>query len=162
MNLREDKHWSYGAGSFMSSARGQRPFIAYAPVQTDKTKESLVEMNKELREVLKDRAITADELRMAQDNRVLRLPGSRETSGAVLSRILDLVQYELPEDYYDTYAGKVRALTARDMATAAERLLHPDKLVWVVVGDREKIEKGIRELNIAEVHLVDADGNQVN
>jgi zinc protease len=162
MNLREDKHWSYGAGSFMRAARGQRPFITYAPVQTDKTKESLAEMNKELREVLKDRAITADELLMVQNNLVLRLPGSRETSGAVLSRILDVVQYGLPEDYYDTYASKVRALTTRDMATAAERLLHPDKLVWVVVGDREKIEKGIRDLNVAEVHLIDADGNPVN
>src|SRR5205085_11589677 len=44
MNLREDKHWSYGAFSFMPNARAQRIFISYAPVQTDKTKESLVEM----------------------------------------------------------------------------------------------------------------------
>ncbi|HET8546898.1 MAG TPA: pitrilysin family protein [Bryobacteraceae bacterium] len=161
MNLREDKHWSYGATSLLYPGRGQRPFLALAPVQTDKTRESLVEMNKELREVLKTRAVTAEELAMAQDNRVLRLPGSRETNAAVLNRILDLVQYNLPEDYYDTYAAKVRALTTRDMATAAERLLQPDKLVWVVVGDREKIEKGIRELDVAEVHLIDADGNIV-
>src|SRR5439155_14713252 len=47
MNLREDKHWSYGARTLLWSARAQRPFIALAPVQTDKTKESLTEMNKE-------------------------------------------------------------------------------------------------------------------
>jgi zinc protease len=162
MNLREDKHWSYGAYSFMRAARGQRPFIAYAAVQTDKTKESVSEMNREFREILKGRGIDSDELAMAQNNLVLSLPGSRETGDAVLTQILDVVQYGLPEDYYDTYAGKVRALTTGDMATAAERLLHPDKLVWVIVGDRAKIEKGIRELNVADVHLIDADGNPVN
>ena len=38
MNLREDKHWSYGASSFFWDARGQRPFVVFAPVQTDETK----------------------------------------------------------------------------------------------------------------------------
>src|SRR5207244_1897647 len=45
MNLREGKHWSYGVHSILASARGQRPFIVIAPVQTDKTKESVVEIN---------------------------------------------------------------------------------------------------------------------
>jgi len=58
MNLREDKHWSYGAFTFLWSAQGQRPFIAYAPVQTDKTKESLIELNKELRSILDKQPIT--------------------------------------------------------------------------------------------------------
>jgi zinc protease len=47
------------------------------------------------------------------------------------------------------------------MATAAERLIRPDKLVWVVVGDRSKIEKGIRELGLGEVHLIDSEGNPI-
>jgi hypothetical protein len=57
LNLREDKHWSYGAGSFAFDARGQRPWIVYAPVQTDKTRESLAEMAKELREVAAGRPV---------------------------------------------------------------------------------------------------------
>ena len=52
MNLREDKHWSYGAGSFAFDARGQRPWLMYAPVQTDKTKESVQELLKEMRGVV--------------------------------------------------------------------------------------------------------------
>ena len=161
LNLREDKHWSYGAGSFLMNARGQRPFIVFAPVQTDKTKESLAEMQRELQDVLRSRPVTTDELAMARDNQILSLPGSRETTGGVLGNILELVQYDLPDDYFDTFASKVRALTTKDMTTAAERLMHPDKLVWVVVGDRAKVESGIRELNIGEVHLIDADGNPI-
>src|SRR6202007_2503367 len=79
MNLREDKHWSYGARSLLWPARGQRPFIAFAPVQRDKTKESIAEMNKELHAILGDRLLTAEELAKIQSNETLRLPGSRET-----------------------------------------------------------------------------------
>jgi zinc protease len=79
MNLREDKHWSYGASSRLISARGQRPFVVIAPVQTDKTKESLAEINKELRGILGDKPPTAEELAKVQANETLSLPGSRET-----------------------------------------------------------------------------------
>src|SRR5713226_16370 len=68
MNLREDKHWSYGARTLLWAARAQRPFLSLAPVQTDKTKESLVEMNKEFRGILGARPLTADELARIQAN----------------------------------------------------------------------------------------------
>ena len=66
MNLREDKHWSYGAHTILVGARGQRPFLAYAPVQTDKTKESMIEIAKELRGILGEKPVTADELSKVQ------------------------------------------------------------------------------------------------
>ena len=158
MNLREDKHWSYGAGSFVIGTAAQRPFLAFAPVQTDKTKESVVEMRKELGQVVRDKPLTVEELAMAQDNRTLTLAGSRETAGQVLQSLLDIIQYDLPDDYYDTYAGKVRALTAQDMRTAAEKLIHPDNLVWVVIGDREKIEAGLKDLKIGDVKVINPEG----
>ena len=161
MNLREDKHWSYGAFSLLPEARGQRMFIAFAPVQTDKTKESLVEMNKELHDIVKDRVVTADELAMAKGNLTLALPGSWETNNALSTAIIEMVQFNLPADYYDTYAGKVRAMTLSDMNSAAQEVVRGNNLVWVVVGDRSKIESGIRDLNLGEMHLVDADGNPV-
>ena len=75
MDLREDKHWSYGVQSLLWGARGQRPFLAVAPVQTDKTKESLEEMNKVFRGILGDHPVTADELSKIQANETLSLPG---------------------------------------------------------------------------------------
>jgi zinc protease len=162
MNLRENKHWSYGAGSFIPGARGQRLFLIYAPVQTDKTKESVVEVTNELRGIVKDHVITADEVAMAKNNLTLALPGLWETNGAVAGAIGQLVQYNLQPDYYSTYAGKVKALTINELNSAAVQVVRPDNLVWVVVGDRDKIEKGIRELNIGEVRIIDADGNPVS
>ncbi|PYT53341.1 MAG: peptidase M16 [Acidobacteria bacterium] len=158
MNLREDKHWSYGARSLLWGARAQRPFIAFAPVQTDKTKESLAEMNKEFRGILSDHPLSADELAKIQANETLSLPGSRETEDSVGRSIIDLVQFGLPDDYYETYAGKVRALKTSDVEDAAKTVVHPDNLIWVIVGDRAKIEAGVKELGLGETRFLSPDG----
>ncbi len=161
MNLREDKHWAYGAGTVLVAARGQGPFVAYAPVQTDKTKESMIEMNKELHGILGKQPITADELTTAQKEETLALPGSWETIGAVSSSIGEIVDFGLPDDYYTTYPSKVHALGIKDLEMAAQKVVHPDQLVWVVVGDRSKIEAGLRDLGWGEVKLLNADGEQI-
>ncbi len=157
-NLREDKHWSYGTSTLLWAARAQRPWITIAPVQTDKTKESLAELNKELRGVLGDHPFSETELAAIQASETLSLPGSRETQGAVGESINELVQFGLPDDYYETMAGKIRALKTTDLANAAKTTVHPDNLIWVVVGDRSKIEAGVKELNLGEMKLLDADG----
>jgi len=158
MNLREDKHWSYGVRTVLRDARSQRPFYAVAPVQTDKTKESLEEMNKEFRGIIGDHPVSGDELAKIQANETLKLPGSRETLDALGQSIVDLVQFGLPDDYYDTYAGKVRALKISDVNDAAKEVVRADNLIWIVVGDRAKIEAGVRQLNLGEFRLMDTDG----
>ncbi|MBZ5696553.1 MAG: insulinase family protein [Acidobacteriia bacterium] len=159
MNIREDKHWSYGASSFVVEASGQRPFVVFTSVQSDKTKETLAEIAKEVRGPIGARPLTAVELAQAQSGLTLALPGSWETARAVGGSIAELVRFGLPDDYFATYAKKVRALGVADEATAAAKLLHPDNMVWVVVGDRSKIEGPIRELGWGDLKLLDADGN---
>jgi zinc protease len=162
MNLREEKHWSYGASTFFRDARGQRPFVAYAPVQTDKTKEAIVEVDKELRGITKERPIQPDELSRAQASLTLTLPGSWETMGALAGAISDIVTFGLDDRYYDTFAEKVRSQTVQSLTAAAATVVHPDRLVWVVVGDRAKIEPGLRELKLGEIRLIDTDGRPVS
>jgi zinc protease len=161
MNLREEKHWSYGARTAFDFARGDSGWMTRAPVQTDKTKESLIEINKELRDWFGARPISQDELNKDKDNRTLRLAGSRETMAEVGDAIENIVQYGLPDNYYTTYASKVRALSINDLTAAGKSFLNPDRLVWVVVGDLAKVEAGIRELNLGTAHVVDADGNPI-
>jgi len=160
MNLREDKHWSYGSSTFFLDARNQRPWVAYAPVQTDKTKESLQEVINELRGITTQRPITAEELAQSQNGMILSLPGLWETNGAVAGSVGEIVRFGLPQDHFIRYPNEVRALSLADVRGATD-VLHPDNLVWVVVGDREKIEAGIRSLNLGEVRVIDADGNPV-
>jgi zinc protease len=159
MNLREDKHWAYGAYSFIVSARGQRPFIVYAPVQTDKTADSMQELQKELQAVVTERPPSADELERAKSLRTRTLPGDWETDDAVQGSIISQVSFQLPADYWDTYSDKVQNLTLADLAQAAKEVVHPGQLVWVVVGDLAKIEPAIRKLKLGDIHYIDADGN---
>ena len=161
MNLREDKHWAYGAYTFFRDARGQRPFVAYAPVQTDKTKEAVMELDKELRGIVKDRPIEAGELSRAQASLTLTLPGSWETMAALSGAIVDIVSFGLDDRYYDTFAEEVRGQTIQSLTQVAAEVVHPDRLVWVIVGDRSKIEAGIRELKLGDIRLINSDGKPV-
>ena len=159
MNLREDKGWSYGARTSLLDARGQRPFIVRAPVQTDRTQESMAEIVKELKGIIAGRPPTEEEFVKIRENRILRLPGSWETISEVGDSLEDLIRFGLPDDYYETYPRKLRNLKLAEVSLAARRLISVDQLLWVVVGDLSKIEQGIRELNLGQIHRVDADGN---
>ncbi len=161
MNLREDKGWAYGAFAFLWDAKGQRPFIAYAPVQTDKTAPSMAEIEKELNGILGEIEITEDEIEFAKDSATLTLAGQWETSGDVLGALYEQYAFDLPENYHDTYASTIRDLTAEEIEAAAQEVVKPDKLAWVVVGDRTKIEDEIRALDYGEITILDPDGNPV-
>jgi zinc protease len=164
MNLREDKHWSYGARSIIFDAAGQRPFFVYASVQTDKTKESIAEIQKELIGIRSGGQLppTGDELARIKDKKTLTLPGRWETNRAVMADIVEMVRFGLPEQHWDTFAGEVRALTLDDVRGQADRVLQPDHMVWVVVGDRAQVEERVRELGLGEIRHIDADGNPTN
>jgi zinc protease len=162
MNLREDKHWSYGVFSTLPQARGQRPYLSVSAVQTDKTQESLAELVKEYGDVTGSRPIAAGELQDAQKNATLGLAGSFETVQQLAGAYSNILQYNLPEDYYNTYTQKALALTPDQANAIAKRFIQPDHLIWVVVGDMSKVEAGVRSLKLGEVKKIDADGNPVN
>ena len=158
LNLREDKGWSYGARSTIVGAKGQRPFLVYAPVQTDKTKESMLEIQNELNGIIGDQPASESEVLRAKDKKTLTLPGRWETGAAVAGSLASMVRFGLPDDYWNQYADEVRGLSVSDV-NAASSVVRPDNLVWVVVGDREKIEAGVRDLNLGPIQLIDSDGN---
>jgi zinc protease len=162
MNLRENKHWSYGAFSFPIDARGQRMWMVMAPVQTDKTKESLQEVVKELRSAVNDRPLTTAEISDAKDRQIKTLAGRWETGRSVSGALGEIVTYGLPDDYYTTYGARVRGATEAQVNAAARKFVPPDRFVWVVIGDRAKIESGIKELNLGDIVQLDADGRPKN
>ena len=163
LNLREDKGWSYGARAILLDAAGQRPYYAFAPVQTDRTAESMAEIDKEIRGIRSggSRPATADELAKVTDQNTLTLPGRWETNGAVMASLIEMARFDLPDDYWDTFADAVRGVGLSDVSAEADRVLQPDNLVWIVVGDRGRIEEKIRGLGLGEMRFLDADGNPV-
>ena len=144
MNLREDKRWAYGASSFLQDAIGQRPFMTYASVQTDKTAESAAEILKEARAVIGDKPLTDAEIAQIKTQRVRALPGSFETTGAVLSVLSANALYDRPDDYVQTAKARIEGLKDADVEAAAREVIRPDTFTWVIVGDLTKIEKPVR------------------
>lgn len=160
MNIREDKHWSYGAGSYIQQTAGQQPFFVSTNVQTDKTKESIQEIQRELNEYVGSKPATSEEISKNQNNMLLQIPGTYETGRAVLNTISKMVSNNLKDSYPEDYAKSLKAVKAADVQQAAKQIIKPGQLTWVIVGDKEKVLEPIKSLGI-EVIQIDADGNLV-
>ncbi|MFT7525215.1 MAG: zinc protease [Arenicella sp.] len=162
MNLREDKGWSYGARSRIQNTQSQRPFIVRAPVQSDKTAESMSEIYKELSSLTSSQPAKPEELARSLDKRTLTLPGRWETASSVEGDIASMVKYNLKDDYWDKYVKELRDITLEQVNNSAKTYITPNNMVWLVVGDRSQIEQNIRNLNIGKVVLIDEEGKRVD
>ncbi|MEQ8955481.1 MAG: pitrilysin family protein, partial [Gammaproteobacteria bacterium] len=140
MNLREDKGWAYGARASSSSAVGQRPLIYYAPVQIDKTVDSLKELIREANDYLGDNPATLEELNRSKDGILRSLPGRYETNGSVAGTLQDILKFDRPLDYVDIYQREMEALSLDEVQQAANDYLMPNRTVWLIVGDLSEIE----------------------
>ena len=157
MNLREDKGYTYGAFANFPNRRGTGPFIASAQVETPNTKESVVEFIKELREITTTRPVTETELTDSKNNLIKGFPSGFESIGAVAGGMGAMVTYGLPQDEWQTYVSRVNAVDLAAANRAATSHINPDALLIVIVGDRAKIEEGIKSLNLGNVAFVTAE-----
>jgi len=161
MNLREDKGWSYGAYSFLRGAEGPRPFLISAPVQTDKTAASIKELQTELAAFLSNRPATQEEVQRMIANNVRSLPGSYETAGSVLGSLASSGLLGRPFDYPARLKPLYESMTPTAIKEAAAQTIYPQSLIWLIVGDLNKIEAEVRALNIGSVEVRDIDGKLV-
>jgi zinc protease len=161
-NLRVDKHWSYGARTLLQSARGQRPWLVYAPVQTDKTADSIAELVGEFERFLSIDPASEEERNREVRNNANSLPGQYESADAVMTALQANERFGWPDDFVATLKAQYEAVDLDKIQAAAEQVIHPGKLTWVIVGDRGEIEESLRALNIGPIAIMDADGNMVD
>ena len=161
-NLRLDKHWSYGVQGALTNVRGQRAFVIQAPVQTNRTRESMLELAKEIKDIAGARPIAGEEYKSIMRNMTSRMAGRFETLNALENAALQSVNLNLADDYWSKYAGNIRMLGEQQLAAAAPKYIKPEQVVWVVIGDVKKIEPAIRELNWGEIVRLDSDGKPLN
>ena len=161
-NLREEKGYTYGAFSFFSTNKYPGSFAAYAPVQSQYTKETVVEMEKELRGICNQKPLTSEELQRSKDYLVKGYSQKFQSFDQIAGQIATLVTYDLPEDNLQRYVPSITAVDANATAEVAKKYIHPDALLYVIVGDAAKIEPGLRELNIGEISYLDSEGNPIS
>jgi zinc protease len=156
MNLREDKHWAYGAGTEWHRLKGPQLYIAQSSVQTDKAAEAMAEIRRELADIAGSRPVTAQELARVQRFDILGLGRRTASSGALSGAIQMMVTEGISEEYWNSYERRARAVTLTDIQAAAQTMIHPDRTIWVVVGDLERIESAVRALDFGPVQVIDA------
>ncbi|XOV80542.1 MAG: M16 family metallopeptidase [Aestuariibacter sp.] len=153
MNLREDKGWAYGAYTFYRDAKGQKPWMIYAPVQTDKTTESVLEIIKEINAYRSDNPATEEELALTVQSEIRSLPGLYETNDSVIDSLIESLTFDRPVDYPTQLQTMYRDVAVEDLREVAKQEMVLDEMIWVIVGDVEKIKAGIE--SIGEVKLLD-------
>ncbi|MCB2089237.1 MAG: insulinase family protein, partial [Sphingomonadaceae bacterium] len=148
MNLRETKGWSYGVRSILTTPLNNASLMLYAPVQADRTGDSMVELLKDMGAYTGEQGVTGEELTRMINGNVRELPGQFETSRDVLGGVRNIVTYERPDDYYEALASKYEGLTAEEINAKAREVLKSDDLVWVVVGDAESVRPQLDQLGL--------------
>ncbi|ARS27784.1 M16 family metallopeptidase [Sphingomonas sp. KC8] len=153
MDLREDKGWAYGAFTTASLVRDTMPFYLIAPVQTDRTGDSIAAAIGDVKAFLTTKGVDAEERERTINNQIRSLPGSFETSGDLLGGLMTIDTFGRPDDYYTRLADRYRAITAADMDKAARAAIRPDDLIWVVVGDAAKVRPQLEKLKSQGINL---------
>jgi predicted Zn-dependent peptidase len=155
-NLRETKGYTYGASSGFSMRRTPGPFTASAEIVAAKTDSALIEFMKELR-AIRD-TIPKDELEKTKRYLQLQLPGRFETTGGIAGQLSQLVTYDVPLSFYNSYTQGIASVTQADVQRVAQKYIDPDKLAIVIVGDRKSIEPTLKATKVGDVIVVDITG----
>lgn len=160
LNLREAHAYTYGGYSSLSLRHGPGPFVAGGAIFADKTVDAIKEVLGEI-DRIRAQAVSDDELADAKEYLRLGLPGRFETVAAVVGALSEIAIYGLPLDEYATRQQRIDAIKADDVKRVATTLLHPEQLRIIVVGDRAKLEEGLKALGLGAVEARDPYGDVV-
>ncbi len=164
LNLREDKHWSYGYRSNVIESRGQQLWLASGNVQIDKTGPALQEIRRELLQFTgtgKDaKPVAADELDKVREQRIRQLPGAYETNANLLQALSKVVQLQRPDDYLAAERTRLQRLQL-DKLQQQSAALDPGAAIWLAVGDKRQILPQLQQLQWGDIVELNKDGEPV-
>ena len=161
LNLRENKAYSYGVSSNFNLMRAAGNWSAAGGVQTDKTAESIVEFDKELKDLAGARPISADELAVAKQRRVRGYAQQFESLDRITGEIANLWVWGLPTSELQREYDATNAVTIEQIAAASKKYVQPGQASLLLVGDRSKIEAKVKALNLGEIVVLDTEGKPV-
>lgn len=147
-DIRETRGWSYGLGGGVNLREHQTPYLVQAPVQANRTGESIAVLIDLYRAFLSDRGVTAFERDRVIKGNIGQLPGSFETSANVLNALRSNALYGRPDNYWETLGPRYEAMTAEAMDAEARRALGRADFVWVVVGDAATVRPQLEALGL--------------
>ncbi len=160
MNLRQDKGYSYGYMSTIDWNLASSMLVAGGGVQTAVTKETVIETLKEFNDIVGDRPIDQTEFTDAVQGILRSMPAQFETNSRIVSQLIRMVAYDLPNDYMARLPDSIARVNLEDARRAASELLDVDHLNIVIAGDASAVEPGLRELDLPIVRI-DYEGREL-
>jgi zinc protease len=148
MDLREDKSWTYGVQSIVRQPVGQRSLIVLAPVQTDRTGDSITALLADMKELASTKPVTPAEVQRTTDGNIRALPGKVQTNGQVMGEVMSNLRLGRPDDYEATLPALYRKIDAAALDSAIRAQFIPSDLVFVVVGDRKQVEPQLAKVGL--------------
>ncbi|MEO8741283.1 MAG: pitrilysin family protein [Casimicrobiaceae bacterium] len=152
LNLREDKGYTYGAGSRFDFGRNIGTFAVSTAVRSDVSAQAITEIEGELKRA-GSAPFAAPELAKARGALTDSLPGRFETNGATTSSFADLFAYGLSLDYYQRLPAQFSAVNATMAEPLARRYFDPAKMVLIAVGDRTTLEAQLKKLGLDPIEV---------
>lgn len=157
MNLREDKGFSYGYMSSIDWLNIPSALLAGGSVQTEVTKDSVLETIKEFSDIKGPRPVTKDEFVDARDSILRSLPSQFETNGQTLQQLARIPMFNLPIDYFSTFSSTLENLRLEDIHRVADTLIQDNSLTVLIVGDRSTIDSDVNSIGLPVIY-VDYEG----
>ena len=159
LNLREDKGYTYGAFSRFNYFKDNAIFYVSTSVGIENTGKAVSEILKELN-LIKE-GVTEKELDFSKSSTIRKFPSNFETNRQVAYNLTTKYIYNLPDDYYDTYIDKIKAVSIEEINIAASEHVHPDKLSILVVGDKNKLIPQLKMITGDKITELDHLGKEV-
>ena len=154
-NLREKHGYTYGASSNFDFRVNPGPFLAGSAVQSAITDSALIEFMNELKGILE--TVPDEELNRAKNYLTLRYPESFQSVGQIANQLAEVVNYNLPDDYFNNYAKNILAVTKEDVQRVSKKYVDPEKIAIIIVGDKKQIEDKIKGLKLGTIHNLSID-----
>lgn len=158
-NIREQKGYSYGVNSGFSYGKGPGAFRAGGAIFSAKTDAALIEFMKELKGIVGEKPVTDEEIKTAKEALIQGLPQRFASVTAISGAITSLTVQGLPDDFYQTYATNVSAVTKEDLLRVAKRYIDLNHIAIVIVGNRAEVEGPLKATGIAPITVIDIEGN---
>jgi zinc protease len=157
--LREERGWTYGAGSQITRPAGPGIFRAITEVRTEVTDSVLVELTSQLWR-LRDEPVPDEEMDAAREYLAGSFPLRLETPMQVAGQIATTLLLELPLEEVTDYPQRIRQVSPEDVQRVAREHLHPDRAAIVVVGDGTQLLEKLE--GMAPIRLFDPRGRALS
>lgn len=147
-DLRETRGWSYGVSGSVNRVAGPVSYTIQAPVQADRTGDSIVALLEQVENFLTVDGVRPEEFSRAIAGGIRSLPGRFETSAGVMGGMSNNDLFERSVDYYDEIASIYRSMERDQLDSVARSAINPDAFTWVVVGDADQVREQLDALGL--------------